>query len=124
MGRQYKELEAARDRLAGTRIKIVKRDQHSPDRQISRGERDQDRRFRAVYWPPTGCSPKTFTSARTFGSAKASMAAAFSLAMIFFGAPLGSQSPCHCETSKPRNPASSSEGMSGADVNRVFVVTP
>ena len=31
------------------------------------------------------------------------MAAALSFAMMFFGVPLGAQSPCHAETSNPGN---------------------
>ena len=71
----------------------------------------------------TSCASSA-SRARTLGLAKASVTAAFSLAVIFFGVPLGSQSPCHCEMSNPGNPASSSVGMSGAESSRVFAVTP
>ena len=46
-------------------------------------------------------SPPSASRARIVGAAKAPMTATFSLAVIFFGVPLGTQSPCRLHSSSP-----------------------
>ena len=59
--------------------------------------------------------------ARTTGSSNASIAAALSLLMMSIGVRLGAQSEYHTDAYKPGNPASSTVGISGAEVDAALV---
>src|SRR5262245_33332866 len=68
-------------------------------------------------------SPRSERRARSAGSANVCTTVALSLSMIGLGVPLGAQRPCQFEIWNSGNPASSTVGMSGAAVNRLFAVT-